>query len=611
MDRPEDHIGLNPDDIDLLNPFFLRVGLEGRVMAHGRTIPRVYGVDDLVGREVSDLFIFVRPRNVTPDQLVAGLPSLKIRTRISEGELSTTFNGSSVPFYGPDGSAEGAILMLSPGIEVQRLVDLFALKQKDLPAADSSADLLFLVQTQKQMLLDAIANAERLERARHQAEEMASTDSMTGLMNRRGLTQRFEKIMASKSGCGVLHVDLDRFKPINDTYGHTAGDAVILGVARILEDVCPAPSFAARIGGDEFVVVAPGADTLALLKSIARDIHAEISRPIDWNGVPVQVGATCGLAMAEPGQQTTLDEILHMSDLALFEGKRSDRGSLCIFDPALMHYHQRLREDALEVPAALERGEFVPYYHPQIDVVTGSIVGVEVLARWQHPDRGLLAPGAFMQAVEYANLLDTVDSHVRRSALSAYAGWRRSGIEIPGVSFNLSVDALRDPEIGQELAWQATELGVPLDCVTLEVLESVFIDGASDDLALRAEALSDQGFRLSLDDFGTGHASLSALIALPVGEIKIDRSFIHGVSRSVQLRTLAETLCRMGQNLGLDVVAEGVERPEDLQVMREFGVATVQGFLFARPMTGDALLKMARMRVPARRCVPARIGVRE
>lgn len=589
MSRRDQRLHLSLDEIDALSPFYIWTDRDGRIQGHGRTFNYLFDKQVLTGAPIASHFSFVRPKIEGPQKLDRSVQRVKLATCAPEGEVNFGFSGLVLRLDDPP----GYLFMLTPGMEVQKLIELYDLKAGDLSAVDGSTDLLVLLQAQKQMMFDAMDNAARVDAARKEAEARANSDPLTGLLNRRGLTSRLDGILhaGDTMPCGLIHIDLDRFKTINDTHGHAAGDAILIHVAKALSSTVFEPSFAGRLGGDEFVVVVPGEARTAGLVEMSERLNDLLSTPMSWNGLKLKTGATFGITAVTDETKVTLDDLLHQADMALLEGKRKGRGRISVYDQRVMRHKRSLRAVAAELPAALARGEFLPVYHPQFQLESGHLAGVEVLVRWNHPKRGLLSPAQFLESAEYSNIMNDIDASIRAMALSDLAGWRQAGLSVPRISFNMSEGVLGGDQLEQELVWQATDYGIPHEDITLEVLESIFMDRAGQELKERALELNGIGFRLALDDFGTGHASLSSLITLPIREVKIDRSFVHGISASNRLRALTETLCRMGQNLGLEIVAEGVEEESDLHHLSEFGVHTVQGFLLAKPMRSSVLVE--------------------
>ena len=289
-----------------------------------------------------------------------------------------------------------------------------------------------------------------------------------------------------------------------------------------------------------------------------------------------------------PEDGKSADELLLRADAALYEAKNKGRNTWAVFDPGWTAFEELRREIAAEIPEGLEANTFVPVYQPQINARTGEVIGVEILARWRHPTRGFLGPGAFAEAASASQTWTRIDSHVRLGALDDISRFEAIELEIPTYSLNLDMGFLNDREATRDFIWAASAR-VPLEKVTLEIHESVLLDGVNAQLFRPVAELIDHGFRLSLDDFGTGHASLASLIDLPFAELKIDRSFVNGISDSERLMTLTETMARMGQGLGLSVLAEGVETARDCETLMSIGLDLMQGFYFAKPMLASDL----------------------
>ena len=594
---PSDHgtdlkIGLS--SLDWVSPFNLRIDAGGRIAGMGPTLALLFDGADCVGQAFEDRFEMIAPRRSagTPlEQVFDGFTAVKLRTRPAGDFRSFQLPGAAIPMAGPGETPQGHLIFLTPGGDLQILIEFLDLKQRDLSPADSSSELLFLLETQKQMLSDSIKMAERLKTARNQAERLAMRDPLTDLLNRRGLRHRLDGLMQTDAAeVAILHIDLDRFKQINDTFGHAAGDAVLCHMADLLSDVAGTQDFASRFGGDEFVLTLSGDSALGRASRAARRIGLNLTEPISWNGRDLTVGASIGIAASGPGEAIRTDALLQRADVALYDVKRNGRGRARVYDRDVMQREERMRQTMSEIMPGILRDEFLPFYQPQIDADTGRLIGVEVLVRWNHARRGLLLPPVFLDGAEAANLTPAIDRAVRKRALGELRSWLDAGHDIPGISFNLGDSFLRDAACSRELEWLADEKGIDPEMITVEILESVLLDTGGSTLKKRACELVDMGFRLSLDDFGTGHASLSSLIELPVSELEIDRSFIDGIAGSDRLFTMTETMYRMGKGLGISVLAEGVESKEDIAVLRGIGIEMMQGFYFARPMDARGLL---------------------
>lgn len=427
-----------------------------------------------------------------------------------------------------------------------------------------------------------VANAsQRLRRQAADNEYLARHDQLTGLPNRRAFDEHAADQLAD--GAALLLFDLDRFQVVNDTLGHDVGDEVLREVGRRLIDRYPEESLA-RLGGDEFMVLLPTGDpdeamaAAELLLTLFDDTFVAADLTLD-------VEASLGVAIA-PLHGSDVVALFQHADLAMYESKRT-RNRVTLYDPAT----DRTSADQLaligEIPGALERGELVPHYQPQLDLRTGRIVAIEALLRWDHPTRGRLGPGLFLPAVETTDLVHPVTRHVLDVALADVAGWRAAGHDLQ-VAVNVAAHGLLDPRLVDHVAERLLAHGLPAAALRIELTESALLTDPT--RAQRAlEDLAQLGVGISIDDFGTGYASLSYLRDFPVDELKLDRSLILTAGGNADERALLEASIQLGRRLGLTLVAEGIEDEVTLRWLRDAGCDLAQGFLMARPMPADDL----------------------
>ncbi|HEU0223496.1 MAG TPA: EAL domain-containing protein [Paracoccaceae bacterium] len=427
----------------------------------------------------------------------------------------------------------------------------------------------------------------RLAQLRHGALH----DPLTGLPNRRYLGEFLQEHWPGAAQDGrsiaVAHVDLDRFKAVNDLEGHGAGDAVLRRVAEILRAETRASDLVARVGGDEFVIVLPDLRREADLTVMAERIIGRLAEPIPVGMGRAEIGASIGIAISEPGRNTP-EGLLTDADFALNTSKRAGRGRLVHFTAAMREAklaRDRLRDDLRH---AVEEGRIIALYQPQIDLRTDALAGFEALLRWDHPEFGMLPPGRFIEIAEDAGLIDHIGQCVIAQALDALAGWTRAGLEVPRVSLNLSSKEIRDPRFIDWLKWQVDQRDLAPERVTLELVETVLVERDDDCVIRNVQALAEHGFGIDLDDFGTGLASMANLLRLKVDRIKIDPRFVQGLRGDPTLARLASTMVAMAHNLGLEVLAEGVEDPAEAEAMRALGCDFAQGYAIARPMDWEA-----------------------
>jgi diguanylate cyclase (GGDEF)-like protein len=436
----------------------------------------------------------------------------------------------------------------------------------------------------------AIENARLYADLRRQAQRSAHAaahDELTGLPNRGCLRQRAQEVFGAgdHASAALLLVDLDHFKEINDTLGHTAGDRLLREVAHRLRRAVRDCDLVARLGGDEFAVLLPDVVDPRAAESVAADLLRVLSDPVESEGLRLAVEGSIGIAM-HPQDAATFEELLQRADVALYQAKTS-RGSWRRYDPA--HDDSSVHRLALvaELRGALARDELVLHFQPQIDLTTGEVVAAEALARWQHPRRGLLHPADFVPAAEHSGLVRAFTVAVLSKAVAECAEWRREGRDVR-VAVNLSARSLLDHELPHDVAAALRRYQLPADRLVVEITETVVMS----ELEVVEEvlaALRALGVRLSVDDFGTGYSSLAFLRRVAVNEVKIDKSFVLGMARSRDDAAIVRATIQLAASLGLVVVAEGVESEPLRRSLAELGCDVAQGYHLGRPEPAAAM----------------------
>jgi len=417
--------------------------------------------------------------------------------------------------------------------------------------------------------------AERLSHA-------ATHDDLTELPNRAALVERLDELLvgAAPGQVSVLFIDLDNFKVVNDSLGHGVGDQLLREVARRLRHVMRDKDCLARFGGDEFVVFVNGdVDATAVAERLRRTVQ----RSIFVDGHELVTTASIGIAVNHSGALSA-DELLRDADAAMYRAKSGGRDRVEAFTEETRRASVEALQTSTELRRGLERGEVVPYFQPIVDLDGGQVVGFEVLARWLHPDRGLLVPSQFMPVAEEAGLMTELGSRILRDSLAQLAHWRATGLRFAdcSLSVNVATQQLIDASFLDLVHDALGETGIDAGSLWLEITETALMaDTRAAGNALRD--LRGLGLHLSVDDFGTGYSSLTYLKRFPVEAIKIDRSFVVGLGLEADDTSIVEAVVNLGHSLGLTVVAEGVETPLQLNRLRELGCDKGQGYLFGRP----------------------------
>jgi diguanylate cyclase (GGDEF)-like protein len=490
-----------------------------------------------------------------------------------DGPLAWARHWLVVPLRGMDGGLRGIVWADDP---LDRLI----------PATPRLQALrLFADQA-----LAALEGADHLERTQHLAEH----DALTGLANRTLLLDRMGHALArsrrTDKTIALLFLDLDRFKTINDTWGHEAGDHVLRTIAARIDESLRPFDTVARLGGDEFVVLCEDIAGEAAALEIARRVRASLAQPIDVQGDRVRISVSVGVALPD-GLSEDPEELLHAADTAMYRAKRRG-GTSELASPAMRAGASARARVERTLRGAVERKEIHVYYQPIVDLETGQVQRAEALLRWEHPTLGWISPAEFIPLAEESGQIVDLGRHVLATACAQQAAWReRFGDAAPDVSVNLSPRQLRDPDLVEVAGGMLARDRISPGAVAFEITESVLLDG---DPGTRRtlQALRALGAPLQLDDFGTGYSSLGYLRDFPVDGIKIDRAFVGQLHSDPADRAIVEAVVLMARALGLHVVAEGVERTEQRLLLEGLGVSYAQGFLFARPGPAAAVEEM-------------------
>jgi len=444
------------------------------------------------------------------------------------------------------------------------------------------------------------ARNHELESAKERIEFIALHDSLTGLPNRRYLDQMLaEHVVRFEEGietAGLLHIDLDRFKQINDTLGHAAGDAMLSHTARILRETARTGDFVARVGGDEFVVlcrrpIGSEEEGTPYLIEFADRVIELVHQPVHYDGHECRIGVSIGIASNTDAAADPKQLLVH-ADIALYRAKNRGRNRYHMFNEALRLEIISNKTTADQILTGIEQGQFLAHYQPQFDAETLEIVGVEALARWNHPTKGLLPPNAFMKISEEINVVDQIDRIILEQCLSDLARWDRQGLIIPKASVNVSARRLNDDELVESLRRLPIEAGR----ISFELVESIIFDEQDETIAWNVDLIKELGIDIEIDDFGTGYASIVSLMKLKPSQLKIDRQLVLPIVQSIAQRHLVQSIIDIGKSLGIKVLAEGVETMEHARILKTLGCDCLQGYAFAKPMSAEDLTLFSRDR---------------
>ena len=433
---------------------------------------------------------------------------------------------------------------------------------------------------------DITANVER----QRDASRLAQFDSLTGLANRHRMATRLATLLtafrAAKRSCALLMLDLDRFKQVNDTLGHPAGDDLLKQVAQRLQRIVPAPAEIGRLGGDEFEILIPDVDDRGELGELAQRIIQMISQPYSIEGMRAIIGTSIGIAIA-PYDGIEPDELVKSADLALYAAKGGGRGQYRFYSNDLKDSAHERREIEEDLRDALTRGELEMHYQPVVRTADNGVTGFEALMRWHHPERGPISPSLFIPIAEETNLIGPLGEWALRQACADAAAW-------PGsltVSVNVSAHQFSSESLPSVVTKALAATGLKPERLELEITESVFM-GDAHAVELMFKRLKKIGVRLALDDFGTGYSSLGYLRKAPFDKIKIDQSFVHGCTEKDSTNAAIITaIVSLAGALDMETTAEGVEAMDELALIRKLAATNVQGFIYSRAVPQAGVLE--------------------
>jgi diguanylate cyclase (GGDEF)-like protein/PAS domain S-box-containing protein len=434
------------------------------------------------------------------------------------------------------------------------------------------------------------------KQAEEQLKHLAHYDQLTGLPNRLTLQKELETLLQPEAAApvSVAMFDLDGFKDVNDTLGHSTGDRLLVEVGRRLAETAAGIGQVCRLGGDEFVVFVPGCGDPVRIAHLVHTMLTRLQEPFEVQDNVLHLAGSAGIAIA-PNDGATVDELIANADLALYQAKADGGRIYRFFLPVLRAQAQARRGLEHELRRAFAENEFEIYFQPQINLSSGLVVGAEALLRWHHPVRGVLAPGAFIEALADSSIATDVGRWIIRSACQQAALWRASGFTLRRIGVNLFPCQSRDPSLLGDIQQVLRETGLPAEFLELEITENFALTCEGETLPL--QQLHEIGVKLAFDDFGTGYASLSYLTRLPISRIKIDRGFVLNLSDNAEDAAIVRSLIAMAHNLGLEVIAEGVETEAQAAFLLKEKCEEAQGFLYSRALPAEQFTEYLSNRV--------------
>ncbi len=446
-------------------------------------------------------------------------------------------------------------------------------------------------------------------------DRLVDSDPLTGLPNRKKFRAEVEAALArsaaqSSRACTLLHIDLDRFKQVNDSLGHRVGDRLLCAVATVLEPVFssfkPSQSTGrdvsvafARIGGNGFGALLPDLHNLAKVDdatAMARRIQNALSEPFEVDGHKLRVSASIGIAVS-PGDGEDADTLLKNAEVAMYQSKQRGRKTYTFFSNEMnAHAAERMTLEG-QMRKAVDQGEFVLFYQPKVEIASRRITGAEALLRWRHPELGILSPEKFVPIAEETGLIVEIGQWVLRTACAQVAAWHQQGLPRLSVSVNVAVPQFKSGTIWHAVRGAVERSRIPPQLLALELTESMLMDDGEETISILRE-IKEMGVRLSVDDFGTGYSSLTYLSRFPIDELKIDRTFVRGLPGERQNAAIVGAILVLGRELGMNVVAEGVETKEQLQFLAQRRCNEFQGYFCSRPAPAEQFAQLVRRSLP-------------
>ena len=438
-------------------------------------------------------------------------------------------------------------------------------------------------------LANRIAVAIQIQEREQRLLYHALYDSLTGLLNRHGVEERIAQLTATDSPAAVLYVDIDRFKLINDNFGHKMGDLLLQVIAARLREATRT-GIAGRLGGDEFVLLLPGEDCAENVAATARMLMGLLTKPFAISSEQFLLTCSIGIAL-HPADINDGLTLIERADIAMYRAKQSGRNAYRFYDAAMnVENHRRLELEA-DLRLALKRHEFVLHYQPKVSLKTGEILGAEALVRWRHPATGLILPTQFIALAEETGLIVPLGTWVMRAACAQALLWSRAGLKPVRIAVNVSARQFAEPGFVDTVADILLDTGLPGTCLEIEITESMIMNDIEHTISI-FNALRNLGVVLSIDDFGTGYSSLSYLKRFPISVLKIDQSFVRDIEHDQDNRAIVASIIGLAHNLQLQVLAEGVETVAQLDYLQQQGCDEIQGYYFSRPIEASQFSTM-------------------
>lgn len=473
-------------------------------------------------------------------------------------------------------------------------MDITERKQAQTELIKVHAELESLVAERTQQLRETVDTLHREIDDRKLDQEriywLAHYDPLTGLPNRTLLaersTQAIEVARQEQTPISVIFLDLDHFKHVNDSLGHRVGDALLVQIAKRLRAVVREKDTVCRLGGDEFILLLPGANAKGAARVAGKLLEAS-RQPYQIDHHELTMAPSMGIAVY-PDDGTDFDSLSQSADVAMYRAKLDGRNTYRFFTPEMQARSLRALQLENALRRALERQQFSLHYQPQVCIATQQVLGVEALLRWEHPELGMVSPAEFIPIAEDCGQILPIGEWVLRTALAQLKHWHQQGLTLPSMSVNLSAVQFRQPSLPELIGRILSETGLSPGALELELTEGVAMDDPRMAIATM-DQLHALGVQLSIDDFGTGYSSLSQLKRFPIGKLKIDQSFVRDLGEDANDRAIVSAIIRMAQALGMDTIAEGVETRSQFEFLRDQGCTQAQGFYCGHPQPADQL----------------------